>query len=251
MNQTRRNQIVEMLEKQGSATNAELMEKFGVSIETVRRDLAYLEKRGLLERVYGGAVKNKFMRVEPNYVNRESEKHQEKTAIAKACEPFIGENECVFFDLGTTVLAIAQTVSADKKIHAFTNSLRTAIVLSENGIAVTVTGGQLRNGEYSVSGNIAEENMRRFNIDVALIGAAGVTENGITDFIPQEAALRKQVIENAQKVIVVADYSKFAVRAMCNVCSMEKIDVLITDEKAPIELLRKIEKTGVKIIIAK
>lgn len=250
MNQDRRKKIVELLEKQGAVTNDQLMSTFQISIETVRRDLGYLEKCGLLERVYGGAVKKRFMRVEPDYVNRENEHAQEKREIAKCAVDFIDGDESIFFDIGTTVLAIAQSVG-EKKFRAFTNALRTAIVLSEKDVDVTLTGGSVRKGESCVSGSIAEETMRCFNLDVAFIGAAGIDENGITDFVPQEAFLRKKVIENARKVIVVADYSKFGVRASCNVCPLEEIDVLITDEKAPRDFLKKIQKKGVTLVIAK
>ena len=249
MNQARRKKIVELLETQGAVTNDELMSIFQISIETVRRDLGYLEKYGLLERVYGGAVKKKFMRVEPDYVNRENENAQEKRQIAKCAVDFIEADESIFFDIGTTVLAIAQNVG-DKKFKAFTNALRTAIVLSEKEVEVTLTGGSVRKGENCVSGSIAEDTMSRFNLDTAFIGAGGIDENGITDFIAQEAFFRKKVVDNARKVIVVADYSKFGVRASCNVCLIEDIDVLITDGKAPRDFLRKIQKKGVKIIIA-
>jgi DeoR/GlpR family transcriptional regulator of sugar metabolism len=249
MNQSRRKKIVELLETQGAITNGELMETFSISIETVRRDLAYLEKCGLLERVYGGAVKRKFMRVEPNYVNRESENGAEKRAIATQAVALIEENESVFFDIGTTVLAVAEAIDGTKPVRAFTNALRTAITLCERGATVTLTGGDLRKGEYSVSGGIAEEVMRRFNVDKAIIGVAGIDENGVTDFIAQEAFLRRQVIENARQVIVVADYSKFGVRATCNVCAVEDIDILITDNKAPKEIIKKLQKKGITVLV--
>ena len=248
MNQARRNKIVEFLDEKGAITNAEIIETFGVSIETVRRDLDYLEKRGLLERVYGGATKRRFMNVEPNYVSREKKNETEKIAIAKEAEKYVSQGDAVFFDLGTTVLYIADGV-ANMRINAFTNSLRTAIAISEKGGKVNIPGGELRCGEYALSGSIAEENMKRFNIDKAFIGVGGITENAITDFIPDEACLRKQIIENADKVIAVCDYSKFGVRAMCNVCKITDIDVLITDDKAPKKILKEIEKQGVKVIV--
>lgn len=250
MNQARRKKIVELLETKGAITNDELMKTFQISIETVRRDLGFLEKCGLLERVYGGAVKKKFMHVEPNYINRESENAQEKNEIAKCAVSLIEGDESIFFDIGTTVLAIAQNASG-KKFKAFTNALRTAIVLSEGDVDVTLTGGSVRKGENCVSGSIAEETMRCFNMDIAFIGAAGIDENGVTDFVAQEAFLRKKVIENARKVILVADHSKFNVRASCNVCRLEEIDVLITDDKAPRDFLKKIQKKGVTVIVAK
>lgn len=250
MKQERRKKIVELLETKGTITNDELMRTFQISIETVRRDLGYLEKCGLLERVYGGAVKKKFMRVEPDYINRERENVQEKNEIAKCAVSLIEKAENIFFDVGTTVLAIAKNVG-EKKFKAFTNALRTAIVLSEKDIDVTLTGGSVRKGENCVSGSIAEDTMRCFNLDMAFIGVAGIDENGITDFIVQEAFLRKKVIENARKVVLVADHSKINVRASCNICRLEDIDIFITDENAPRDFLKKLQKKGITVMIAR
>ena len=124
------------------------------------------------------------------------------------------------------------------------------MLLAEKGNEVILTGGRVRNGEFAVSGTLAESNMRRYNIDKALIGVAGITEDGVSDFFSDEAGLRRQVISNAGKVIVLADHTKFGIRAMCNVCTIEDIDILITDKEAPEKLLKKLENKGVQIIIA-
>ena len=251
MNQERRERIVQIVNEKSTISNEEIMSTFGVSIETVRRDLAYLEDRGLLERVYGGAVKKKFLSVEPKYLNRQDVSIAEKQAIANKAETFIYQNDTVFFDLGTTVQILAQKVGKNKQITAFTNSLRTAISLADNGQKVIIPGGSLRLGEYSVSGSIAEDCMASFNVDKAFIGAGGITEEGITDFDIDEARLRSKIIKNSQKVIVIADYSKIGVKVTCKVCGIEDIDVLITDDKAPVETIKNLEKLGVQVIIVK
>lgn len=251
MNQNRRERIVQIVNEKNTISNDEIMSTFGVSIETVRRDLAYLENRGLLKRVYGGAVKKKFLSVEPKYLSREDVNVAEKEGIAIEAESFINENDTVFFDLGTTVQTLAKKVNQEKKITAFTNSLRTAISLADKGQKVILPGGALRSGEYSVSGSIAEDCMSKFNVDKAFIGAGGITENGITDFDIEEARLRSKIIKNSQKVIVLADYSKIGVKATCNVCDIEDVDVLITDDKAPLETLKNFEKLGVEVIVVK
>jgi DeoR/GlpR family transcriptional regulator of sugar metabolism len=251
MNQTRRKQIAELIEKKGTLSNTEIMERFDISIETVRRDLAYLEGKGALKRVYGGAIKNEVNSVEPNYTNRESLNDSEKIAIAMEAEKLINPNDTVFFDIGTTVLHLANRVDASKNVLAFTNSLRTAMALSDKAKSVVLTGGQLRYGEFCVSGSIAEENMLRFNVNKVVIGVGGITEDGITDFIVEEASLRQKMIKNAETVIAIADFSKFGVRAVCNVCDIDDVDILITDEKAPEDLIKHAQKKGVKVIIAK
>ena len=93
--------------------------------------------------------------------------------------------------------------------------------------------------------------MRQFNVDKAFIGVAGITEDGISDFNIEEASLRRQVIRNARQVIALADHSKFGIRAVSNICPLADIDVLITDEKAPANLLARIEKSGVRVVIVK
>ncbi len=251
MNQKRRRQIMQMLEEQQAITNQELMETFGISVETVRRDLAFLEEQGVLTRVYGGAVIKEVAHTEPLYVRREHENNDEKYLIAKTAETLIKPDDIVFFDLGTTVEFVAKKLDKSKNIHAFTNAMRTAVILSEKCDEVIVTGGKVRNGELSLSGTLAETNIMNFNIGKAIIGAAGITEDGISDFISDEAGIRSKAIANAGRVIVLADYTKFGIKAMCKVCTLDKIDVLITDEKAPKDIIRKIEKMGIKVIIAK
>ena len=249
MNQERRNLIIDILKSRGTITNEEIIKRFNISVETVRRDLSYLEGQGLLERVYGGAILKRHSASEPEYKKRELENSEEKNAIAKNAESLIKSEEAIFFDLGTTVQMIAEKLDTKKKIHAFTNSLRTAISLSEKDCDVFIPGGFLRKGEFSVSGNITEENMKNFNIDKAFIGVGGITEEGITDFITAEASLRTQIIKNSKTVIAVADYSKFGIRSMCNICGIKDIDILITDSKAPKKTIDFIKKQGVHVII--
>lgn len=251
MNQDRRKQIADLIAVQRTVTNAELMERFGISIETVRRDLGYLERQGVLERVYGGAVKKTFINTEPSYGSRETENHREKWAIATEAEKLIQSRDTVFFDLGTTIQFLAQQLK-NKEITVFTNALRTAIVLSETeGCQVVIPGGRLRSHELAVSGILAESSMQQFNVDKAIIGAAGITEEGVTDFQAEEAHLRSQIIKNARQVILLADHSKFGVKTVYNVCDLDSIDVLITDEKAPANILAEFSKKGIRVIVAR
>ncbi len=251
MNRERQNEIIKLLNAQQTVTNAELIEKFDISIETVRRDLAYLEKQGYLERVYGGAAKKNFLNSEPDYINRQNKNFAEKTLIAKAAQSFIGDKDSVFFDIGTTAIAVAENLETGKNISAYTNSLRLAIELSKKGCRVTVSGGVVRNGEFSSSGFIAEQAMQHFNFDKAIIGAAGIDSNGVTDFIAEEANLRRQIIKSSREVILVADSSKLGFRAVCNVCDLNRVNILITDQNAPADILKKIQKAGVEVVIAK
>ena len=252
MKQDRRNAIVELINRQQTVKNSELMEKFDISIETVRRDLEYLERQGYLQRVYGGAVVKAFLSNEPEYNIRTQENSAEKEVIAKAAARLVEAGDTIFLDLGTTILSMVQYIKAGGPITAFTNALRTAIALSQiQDCTVILPGGQLRSGELSLSGFPAEDNLSNFNIHKVFIGAAGISEAGITDFHTAEANLRRQAIRNADQVIVLADCSKFGVRAVNNVCSLSDIDIVITDAKTPASFVNQLEQAGIKVIQVK
>jgi len=247
----RRNQIIDMITQQRTVKNTELMERFDISIETVRRDLEYLEQQGYLRRVYGGAVLNATLGSEPEYGNRTQVQYKEKTAIAAAAAALICPEETVYLGVGTTVQAMTQFIKKMGDITVFTNALRTAVELSEApGCTVILPGGQLRAKELTLSGFPAEENFAHFNVDKAFIGIGGITEAGVTDFHIGEARLHRQLITNARQSIVLADSSKLGVRAMNNVCGLDEIDIVVTDKRAPKHIVKALEQAGVRVIIA-
>lgn len=247
----RRNKIIDLINKQRTVTNNELMERFGISIETVRRDLEYLEKQGYLKRVYGGAEANVVLGGEPEYTSRTKDQFQEKNAIAAEAAKFICPKDAIYLGVGTTVQAMVRHMHQMNDITVFTNALRTAVELKEScDCSVVLPGGQLRSKELTLSGFPAEENFSHFNVDKAFIGIGGISESGVTDFHIEEARLHRLLIRNARQSIVLTDSSKLGVRAMNNVCSLEEIDVVITDNKAPRQIVKTLEQAGVRVILA-
>ena len=248
----RRSQIVELITRQRTVTNAELMERFGVSIETVRRDLDYLEQQGVLRKVYGGAAVNISLSAEPEYASRAQANFQQKNAIAKEAAKLICPGDTVYLGVGTTVQAMVQYMKNIGPITVFTNALRTAVELSEiPECTVILPGGQVRAKELTLSGFPAEENLTHFNVDKAFIGIGGITEEGITDFHTGEACVHRQLVMNARQSIALADSSKMGVRAMNNVCTLEQIHTVITDSDTSKPMVKSLEKTGVNVIVAK
>ena len=247
----RRNQIVELITRQRTVKNQELMDRFDISIETVRRDLEYLEEQGYLRRVYGGAVVNIAMGSEPEYANRAQHLSAEKAAIGAAAAKLINPKETIYLGVGTTVQAMAQYMKNFSEITVFTNALRTAVELSEiQGCTVILPGGHVRAKELTLSGFPAEENFNHFNVEKAFIGIGGITDSAVTDFHIGEARLHRQMIKNARQSIVLADSSKLGVRAMNNICALNEIDIVVTDSGAPKQIIKALEQAGVKVIIA-
>lgn len=248
----RRSQIADLIQKQRTVNNAELMERFGISIETVRRDLDALEQEGVLRKVYGGAVVNVSLNAEPEYASRSQMNSQQKNAIAREAAKLICSGDTVYLGVGTTVQAMVQYMKNIGPVTVFTNALRTAVELSElPECTVILPGGQVRAKELTLSGFPAEENLVHFNVDKAFIGIGGVTENGITDFHIGEARLHRQLALNARQAIALADSTKLGVRAMNNVCSLDQIDLVITDGDASRQAVKALEAAGAKVIVAK
>lgn len=252
MKSHRHQQIIDLISQQRTVKNTELMERFNISIETVRRDLEELEEKGVLRRVYGGAVINTVLGSEPEYTSRTQDHHREKCAIAAAAAALIHPQDTVYLGVGTTVQSMVRYMKQLGEVTVFTNALRTAVELSDNpGCQVILPGGQLRARELTLSGFPAEDNFTHFNVDKAFIGIGGITEDGITDFHTGEARLHRQLIRNARQSIALADSSKLGLRAMNNVCTLEEIDTVITDSNAPRHLVRALEQAGVQVILAK
>lgn len=247
----RRGQITELINRQKTVTNAELMERFGISIETVRRDLDYLEQQGILCKVYGGAVVNVSLNSEPEYASRLRTNYEEKNAIAREAAKLICPGDTVFLGVGTTVQAMVQYMKNIGQLTVFTNALRTAVELMEiPDCTVILPGGQLRAKELTLSGFPAEENFMNFNVDKAFIGIGGITQEGITDFHLGEARLHRQLVLNARQSVALADSTKLGIRAMNNVCTLEQIDLVVTDGNADQRTVKALKKAGAKIIVA-
>ena len=248
----RRKQIVDLITQQRTIKNSELMERFDISIETVRRDLEYLEQEGFLRRVYGGAVVNTSLSSEPEYASRAKFRSGEKNVIAAAAAKLVDDRDSIYLGVGTTVQAMAQCLRGHGELTVFTNALRTAVELSElPNCTVVLPGGCVRPKELTVSGFPAEDNFAHFNVDKAFIGIGGITESGVTDFHIGEANLHRQLIRNARQAIVLADSGKLGLRGVVNVCPLEDIDIVITDAAAPRKIVKTLEQAGVRVIIAK
>ena len=166
-------------------------------------------------------------------------------------ETLVEPGDSIFLGVGTTVQAMAQYLKNVPNLTAFTNSLRTAVALSELAdCSVVLTGGQLRTKELSLSGFPAEENMLHFNVNKAFLGIGGITEAGVTDFHIGEAKLHRQMIQNADQAVVLADFSKFGVRGMTNVCPLSMLDSVVTDRGTAPKYLEQLEQAGIQVILA-
>lgn len=252
MNQERRNQIIRMVNENQVVKNNELMERFGISIETVRRDLKYLEKQGHLQCVYGGAVLKQPSARGPAPLPNASKNVEEKEAIARAAAGLVESGETIYLEEGSTVLAMTKYLREVVPVTVITNSLRIAMVLSEiPGCTVILPGGKVEPKSLELIGLQSEENLGMFNIDKAFIGACGITETHFTDAPIERGYIRRRVIKDSMQAIVLADHSKFGVRGAVNYASIDELDVVVTDDETPETYIRRLENAGIRVVVAK
>ncbi len=248
---TRLDEIEKMLEKERSLQIKDLSEYFDVSIETIRRDFIKLEKRGLLQRIYGGAVARNLSTIEPLYEERTMLNFSEKKKIGQKAVELVNDGDSIALDVGTTTLELAKALVGKRKITAITNSLQIASVLSKDlNIRIILLGGDLRSGELSTSGFLAEDNLDYFIIDKLFLGIGGITDIGITDYNVVESNLRRHYLKKAKHVIGLADYSKFGVKAFNHICSLDKLDYLVSDQQIPSGMIKILKKHNVQILLA-
>ena len=252
MLQERRNQIIKKIKTTRTIKVVDLVNEYQVSIETIRRDLEYLEKAGYLRRVYGGAVLEGLYGEEPDFANREIINFHEKLAIGKRAAELIEDGDTIFVDVGTTVLEVVQNFGDKKDLTVITNATLIAHqIVKYDKFRVILLGGELRRGELSVAGPICEEELSRFYANKMLMGVGGISLwSGVTDYHFSEANIRRLMLERSSKVIAIADYSKFGVTAMNAICPISKIDKLVTDWTVPKKTISEFSDAGIDIIVA-
>ena len=248
----RHQHILLLLNEKGAVTVSELCEQFGVSEMTVRRDLAALERKGLLRRVHGGAVSARGRSYEPPFLMRSSQHAQEKQHIAEAALSLIHDGDSIALDVGTTTLEIAKRLSDVRNLTIVTPSLHIANVLADNPHnRIILTGGILRPGELSLVGPFAERIFAELFVDKLFLGIGGLhLEAGLTEYNLEDAQVKRAMLRSAKECIVVTDSSKLGRIAFAAVGPISVMHTLITDDKADPAIVSRLEEMGVKVIVA-
>ena len=208
-----------------------LAAKFGVSSMTVRRDLEMLESNGEVIRTHGGAALAKRLTFEFAFRDKQSKNQQKKNLIAKCASEYVEDGQIIMLDTGTTTLQIARQLSDKKDVTIITTSLAIISQLQfASNLELVLLGGFLRRGSPDMHGPLTEQNIEQFSADLAFMGADAVDNKGntYTDDL-RVVNIDRKIALSAQKVIVVADSSKFGKKAMCKVLKAVDYDLIITD----------------------
>lgn len=252
MNQTlRKPEILDIARRAGRVTVDGLVAHFGVTPQTIRRDLTELSDAGQLERVHGGAVLPSNTQ-NIGYQDRRALHQAAKVDIARACAAEI-PNECaVFMNIGTTTEAVAAELLQHTGLLVVTNNINIALILQDNPNAeVIVTGGNLRRSDGGLIGDLATRAIQQFRFDLAVIGCSALHEDGdILDFDIQEVGVSKSIIAQSESVFLVADGSKFDRKAPARIGSLANVDVFFTDLLPPEPCRAFCAQQGTRIAIA-
>jgi DeoR/GlpR family transcriptional regulator of sugar metabolism len=249
----RRALLTAFVDEQGQATVTELADAFKVSADTVRRDLDWLAQRGAVSRTYGGAVTmSGLATTDTSFSDRSSVHREEKQRIAAAAAERIADGETVILNGGTTTLAVAHALGIRRHLTIVTNNLRVPPALPASAVRdVYLLGGSCRLTSHVTIGPVAFPGTEGISADVAVIGVGGVSARaGFTTTNLQEAQMMAQMIESAQRTIVVMHSSKFGRSAFAHIVRLDAIGLLITDQLPEAELREALAAAEVEIVVA-
>ena len=223
-----------------------------VSIASIRRDLADLERSGLLKRTHGGAVSNRLTAVEPSLAQKKDQYRAEKAAIADLAASFVEPGDTILLDAGSTTTQIARALRHHRNVVVVTNALNIASELAASDLEVIVTGGNLRRGVLSQVGPIAEQTIAGLHVDKLFLAANGVDlTKGVTTPNVLEAQTKRRMVDSARSVILVADHSKFGRATFAHVCGLDRLDAIVTDEGLAERFTAAIAERGLKLHLAR
>ena len=245
----RQRRLLQHVRTHGSGNVLDLAEALGVSASTVRRDLREMDERGLLTRVHGGAsvLDNDL---EPVLSTRSTERSETKLRLGEAAAGRVPDAATVLITGGTTTEAMLPFLAGRDGLTVLTNGLNIAYHLSRYPeISVVVLGGVLRHEEMSLLGPIAEHVLTEFHVDFAFTSVFGIDAvNGLYGANVTEAGTDRRILQAADKLVVLADSSKFDRRGPVRLADADQISTLITDKNAPRAALKTLRTRGVEII---
>lgn len=228
--------ILDRVRELGTVRVGDLVREFSVSDMTIRRDLEYLDERGLLVKVHGGATSSPLAQFEPGFVAKASQQQAEKAAIAAEAARLVEPGMAIALSAGTTTHALAVRIAEIAGITVVTNSIQVADVLERSGRhdqTVILTGG-IRTPSEALVGPFAVAQLRSVHLDVTFMGVHGMdAKAGFTCPNILEAETDIALISAGRRLVVLADHTKWGVLGIATIARLEQADTLICDTGLP------------------
>ena len=248
----RHRELLQLVEAKGQMSVEELARHFGVSDDTIRRDLQHLERRKVLLRTHGGAVSTALLvHRETPFLTRAHAHSEAKARIGRAAAQLISDDETLLVNGGSTTFAFAASLGPRSNLTIVTNNVAMLPALPAEAIqAVYLLGGQYRLDLGSTVGPVGFSS-GHINVDTAVVGVSGLTAGGgLSTTFMEEASMLARMIASARRTIVVADASKFGRNAFAHIAPLSAVDILVTDASPPAELRQALSQANVEVLVA-
>ena len=244
--------MLEAVREHGSLSVEALAGRFGVTLQTVRRDVQLLADAGLLARFHGGVRGAGSTTENIAYRQRQHLHEAAKQRIARSLAAAVPEGCSLIINIGTTTEAVARALMHHRGLRVITNNLNVAAILSDNpACEVIVAGGLVRSRDRGIIGEATLDFIRQFRVDIGLIGISGIeTDGSLRDFDYREVQVARAIIEHSRQVWLAADHSKFGRAAMVELGRLEQVDVLYTDAEPPEPFGPLLAQAGVHCVVA-
>lgn len=248
----RRRALLEFLQENEVGQLSELADRMGVSFSTVRRDLDTLAQQGYVRRIRGGALYVKPSDVEPPWGLRWLERATEKKLIAAAAAQLVLDDEVVFLDAGSSSLYLAKELRGSRRIMVVTNSLPVMCELGcDDAIGLVALGGEFYHREKYFRGPHLEQELEQMRMDKLFLGIVSIeAERGLSEVHQSEIPLKKAIMKASRQRIVLAHGDKVGRASHFHLCPVSEIDMLVTDATADPAELERLERAGVKVLVA-
>lgn len=248
----RRQKIVELVNQNGSIKTSELTKLFKTTRQTIHNDLDMLTQKGLLKKVYGGAVRTSKSE-EPSTEKRKVTYPTEKKHIGYAATQFINEKDTIFLDVSTTVNEMIPFLTSFKDLTIITNSIESAYLLSKHtNFHLIMIGGHVRNKDYATGGISALNELRNIFVDKSFFGAGGIsTMAGLTDYHFTDSDIRKVLLKNSSEIYVLFDASKINSVTISKYANLTDIDKLISYDVKDTSFLEYLKENEISFVDAK
>ncbi len=248
---SRRSRISDYVSAAGEASVTELAASFGVSTDTVRRDLVRLEERGLVARTHGGAVAvhTPSAALAP-LAERQIEQLAAKRLIGRAAARLIQPGETVLVNGGSTTVEVARALGGRPDVALVTCSPQVAIEAGGALRGVHLIGGRWHPDFGVVVGPVALPGAERLHVDRLILGVAGLAPSGISIANIEEAAMLSAMVDAADTVVVVADASKLGRVAFARLAGLDRVAILVTDRTPDAELADALARADVEVVVA-
>ncbi len=249
---SRQRRLVDFMRGKGHVTVTELVTMFGVSPDTIRRDLHLLERHGLLTRTHGGALAGDgLVARETRFQSRMAAQTRAKRSIGRAAAGLIREGETLILNGGSTTCCFAAELGRLRDLTIVTNNIMLPQLVARHATrSIYVLGGAYWESAQITVGAVKIAGSARISVDTAVIGVTGIDATGLSIGRVEESQETVEMMEAARRVIVLADSAKFGINAFAHVADFDRIQCLVTDAPPPPNIAEALAQAGVEVVLS-